>query len=440
MKNLLYLFFISFFYIFTINGQTEEYNLKSKNLHKKVRKTIEHYYKYDDESGGFVKTSVNIDRYNDDGFLQETYSLYNSKFSKSTPVKKLYNYNSNGLLIGTQDISDNKSKYSTEYKFIYDSKDNLIKRESIYKDGSKYYTVYKNDRKGRVLNKKEYNKKEKLTAEVNYSYKGKKTTETRTSFSSSDGSIIGNYITTYNGGIKTDYKSESKYGNSSNKYEYDKKGNLISSSFSGKTSSRNTYDYIYDKKDNWIKKHYRSGKYQYFYFREIHFDNGDVTGNTNFDKQFINRLGNFANVEVVPLKKKELKKVNKNNVDKKGFSLSDKNWDFEYVYLNKKVTKLKGTLALKINNNSTLDLNSKSSYTIQFKGSTFTFNFNVSNYEKLEDKYKWTLSNTNNESGILQLFKTKKVLKDKGSGDDFFVNGLLTIVEKSGSTMSFYLK
>ena len=50
---------------------------------------------------------------------------------------------------------------------------------------------------------------------------------------------------------------------------------------------------VYDRKDNWVKKHYRSGKYQYFYFREIYFKNGDVTGSTDFDRRFINKHGNF---------------------------------------------------------------------------------------------------------------------------------------------------
>ena len=286
------------------------YNLKSKNLHKKVRKTIEHYYKYDKESGGFVKISVNIDRYNDDGNLIETYSLYKSKYSESSPIKKLYNYNNDGLLINTKDISDKRGNFSSENKYSYDRKGNLIKTESVYKDGSKYYYIFKNDKKGRVINKKEYSKKDMLITDANYTYKGDLKTANRTSFSSKDGSIIGNYSTTFNDGVKTSYKSESKYGTSSTTYKYDKKGNLLSSNYIGKTNSKTTYDYVYDKKGNWIKKHYRSEKFQYFYFREIYFSNGNVTGSTDFDKRFINRLGNFDNVNVVPLKMKPKKNKN----------------------------------------------------------------------------------------------------------------------------------
>lgn len=437
MKNLAIVLFIFSAFVFKSYGQAENYNLESENLHKKVRKTIEHYYKYDEESGGFVKSSVNIKRFNDDGNLIETYSLYNSKYSESTPVKKLYNYNSDGLLISTKDISDVRGVFSSEYKLTYDRRKNLIKSESIYKDGSKYYTVYTYDKKGRLINTKEYSKDNTLTADTNYTYNGDVKKENKTSFSSKDGSIIGNYITTFNNDVKMHYTSESKYGNSSTTYQYDKQGNLISSNYSGGTNSKTTYDYEYDKKDNWIKKHYRSGKYQYFYFREIHFNNNDITGSVEFDKQFINRLGNFVNVAVVPLKKIEKKK---NTIVDNSFTLKNKTWDFNYIYLNKAVQKLLGTIDLKIDNNSNLSLNSNANFTINFKENSYTFNLKVNNYKEIDDKYEWNLANNNNESGTLILFKNAKVLKDPESNKDFFVNGLLTITEKTNSTMSFYLK
>lgn len=88
MKHISIFIFTFFAFIIKGYGQTENYNLSSRNLHKKVRKTIEHYYKYDKTSGGFVKTSVNINRYNDRGNLIETYSLYNGKYSKNQPKKK----------------------------------------------------------------------------------------------------------------------------------------------------------------------------------------------------------------------------------------------------------------------------------------------------------------------------------------------------------------
>lgn len=439
MKNLILVLFIFSAFIFKGYSQAENYNLKSKNLHKKVRKTIEHYYKYDKESGGFVKISVNIDRYNDDGNLIETYSLYKSKYSESSPIKKLYNYNNDGLLINTKDISDKRGNFSSENKYSYDRKGNLIKTESVYKDGSKYYYIFKNDKKGRVINKKEYSKKDMLITDANYTYKGDLKTANRTSFSSKDGSIIGNYSTTFNDGVKTSYKSESKYGTSSTTYKYDKEGNLLSSNYIGKTNSKTTYDYVYDKKGNWIKKHYRSGKFQYFYFREIYFSNGNVTGSTDFDKRFINRLGNFDNVNVVPLKMKP--KKNKNTTSKTNSSyLKNKTWNFEYVYVSDKLKKLKGTVALKTLYDSNLKMNSDATFTVKFSTSTFNFNLKVNSYNTLDDKYVFKLNNSKGETGLLWVYKKTKSLKDEVTSNVFTVNGLFTMKEKDGSVMSFYLK
>ena len=428
-------FFLSLHFCFS---QTEKYDLESQNLHRKVRKTIEHYYKYDKESGGFVKTSVNIKRYNDDENLAETYSLYNSKFSESNPVKKLYSYNADGLIVSTKDISDYKDKYSTELKFTYDNKGNLLKRESVYTDGSKYYTNYTNDSRGRIINKKEYNKESKLTADVNYNYNGNKTTEIRTSFSATDGSIVGTYTTTFENGRTTLYNSEGKYGTSSTTYEYDKNNNISSTHYKGKTNSKTTYDYVYDKKDNWVKKHYRSGKYQYFYFREIHFDNGDVTGSTDFDAQFVNGLGNFENVAVVPLKKKETKTTTKTTTN--SAILRNKTWDFDYVYLKSAVKKLKGTIKLNINGSDVLQKNTSATLTVNFSGSTFTFNFTVNDTETVNDKYRWMLSNNNSQTCSIGIYKQTKLLKDDPLGVTFNANGLLSIKENNGDTMVFYLK
>ena len=380
------IFFLSI--LFQIDGfsQTEMYNLESQNLHKNVRKVIQHYYSYDKNSGGFVKKSVDIKRYNDDGNLIETYYWYNSTYSDSSPTKKLYNYNSDGLLTGTKDISDTRDKYSTEYVFTYNRKGHLTKRESIYKDGSKYYAVYKNDRKGRVTSKKDYNKSGKLTAEESYSYRGGKKTETRTSFSSKDGSIIGTYTTVIEDGKKISYQSNSKYGNSTTTYEYDREGNLKQSNYSGKKNTTSIYDYVYDKKDNWVKKHYRSGKYQYFYFREIYFDNGDVSGSVEFDKRFINKHGNFANVEVVELVKKKTKKKTTTDTDLTTNSnnmpvFSYKNWGYTFVNMKGKISDISGDVTATVSNGSKLSKGAKVEFKVKINGAdTKYLNFTVDEY------------------------------------------------------------
>ncbi len=442
MNKLIIFLFFGIIFHFDGFSQAEVYNLKSQNLHKNVRKTIQHYYSYDKNSGGFVKKSVDIKRYNDDGNLIESYYLYNSIYSDSNPTKKIYNYNSEGLLTNTENISDKKSKYSTHSVFTYDRKGNLTKKESVYQDGSKYYSVYENDRKGRVVNKKEYNKSNNLTAEVTYTYKGNKRTETRTSFSSKDGSIVGTYITVFDDGAKISYKSNSKYGNSTTTYEYDKEGNLLKSNYSGKKNSTTSYNYVYDKKDNWVKKHYRSGKYQYFYFREIYFKNGDVSGSSEFDRIFINRHGNFANVEVVPLKKKELKRKKNNTNSNVNYNsgmpaFSYKNWKYTFVNMNDKISDISGRVNLTVPNNSKLSSGATVKFKVDIDGAetkNLTYTVNEYFYDKKTDRHFWSLKSQANQSkGTLCIFKNSQRLRSKD------VIGLL-MVGKEGSKISFYLQ
>ena len=436
MKKLSILLF--FFTAFHFNGfsQTEDYNLESQNLHKNVRKTINHYYSYDKNSGGFVKRSVSIKRYNDEGNLIETYYLYNSTYSESTPTKKLYIYNNDGVMTGTKDISDSRGKYSTEYVFTYNKKGHLIKKESVYKDGSKYYTEYDNDRRGRVISSKEISKSGKLSAETSYKYKGSKKIKTRTSYSSKDGSIVGTYTTVYNDGIKNSYKSEGKYGKSTSDYEYDKNGNLIRTNYKGKSNSTTTYNYVYDKKDNWVKKHYRSGKYQYFYFREIYFKNGDVSGSSEFDRTFVNRHGNFDNVTVVPLKKKSYKK--KKTTTNSGMpSFSYKNWKYTFVNMKDKVTDVSGKVNLNVTSGSNLSNGNTVKFKVEINGAdTKYLTYKVSSYYYDKDKKRhfWSLKSTANASkGTLCVFKESQRLR----GVDLV--GLL-MVGKEDSKISFYLQ
>lgn len=441
MKKLATLLFLLTVIHFNGYSQTEKYNLESQNLHKNVRKTIEHYYSYDKNSGGFVKKSVNIKRYNNEGYLVESYYLFNSTYSESTPTKRAYNYNNKGALLNTQNNSDVKGKYSTHDVYTYDKKNRITKKESIYTDGSKYYSEYKTDRKGRVINKKEYSKTNKLTAEINYKYKGSKRTEDRTSFSSTDGSISGNYVTIYDDDVKISYQSNNKYGNSTTSYNYDKKGNLKKSDYKGKTSSSTTYDYVYDKKDNWVKKHYKSGKYQYFYFREIYFKNDDITGSTDFDRTFINRHGNFDNVAVVPLIKKSFKKKNNSNTNvtyNSGMpSFSYKNWKYTFVNMKDKVSDISGKVNLNVTSGSNLSEGNTVKFKVDINGAEtkyLTYKIKNYNYDSKTERHNWILKSTVNEtSGTLCVFK--KPLRKKGVD----LVGLL-LVGKENNQICFYLQ
>ena len=445
MKNLSILLFALLIIPTIVFSQTKEFNLESENLHKKVRKTRSNYYMYDDDSGGFILRSISINRYNDDGNLEETFSQYNGSYGKTDPVKKLYNYDSKNQLISIKDISNNPGKFSNNTLFTYNNDGNIIKKESVYTDGSKYVTAYTYDRKERITTIKEYSKENVLSSETLVSYNGKTRTETRTSFNTKDNSIYGTYTTTYKNDIKTNYNANSKYSNSTTTYTYDDEGNILKSISDGKNSYLTTYDYVYDRKDNWIKKHYRSGKFQYFYFREIMLEDGDISGSTDFDANFIKLHGNFANVSVVPLVMKKTKTTNNNsntnnNSSSNSSTFSNKTWNYDYIYINKEVKSLLGSATIKSNDSRNINVNSNIGITVKFGESKFDFNFNITKFTDLGDKYEYTFKNDQNANGLLWIYKNVKSLKDDKSGVTFLVNGLLTIAEVGQPTMSMYLK
>lgn len=448
MKHLQLTVAFVFASIFIGNSQTKFYTLEGKNLHKKVRKTIQHCYKYDEDSGGFVLQSVYIDRFNDDENLVETYSLYNGVYTEDpVPVKKLYNYNSGGLLVSTKDISSSRGKYSTEYRMTYDNDGNLIKQQNLYEDGTGFYTSFENDRKGRPIVKREFNKDNQLTAEIRITYNGDERIEKRTSFNAKDGSIYGTYTTYYEDDLKQKYVSENKYGTSTTTYEYDKEGNEIASNYTGKTSSRYTKNYEYDKRDNWVKYHSRSGQYQYFYFREIHYDNGDVTGSTEFDPQYINRYGNFRNVNVVPLKKKQLNtntNTNTNNntsTSTNSSYITSKNYDFDYVYTGEKVKSLKGNVYISTTDGNSLNTNSKVNVNFSFAEQNMNLSFTVTSYVTKDDRYEWVMKNEFNEYAYFWIYKQTKRLKAETLNNIVFsTNAFFKIIDKNNVTTGFYLK
>lgn len=448
MKRLTLTFIALFSFIFFAKAQTDVYNLESQNLHKKVKKTIDHYYSYDKNSGGFVKKSVSIKNYNDDGNLAETYYLYNGTYSTSdSPTKKLYHYNSDNQLLKIEDISDTKSKYSSDIEFHYDNDGNLTKKENLYKDGSKSYTKYDYNRRGKVIRIESYGSNGKLSSETSVSYKGNRRIEKRTSYSTKDGSIYGTYTTTFKNDVKEKYQSESKYSNSTSTYEYDKYGNLKETISKGKKTNIYKYDYVYDKKDNWIKKHYRSGKYQYFYFREIILNNGDITGSTSFDRNFINRHGNFDNVAVVPLVKKESSYTKKNNNNSSTTttnvnnynsgmpSFRYKNWSFKYVNMSKKVSGITGTVKLSVESGSKMSRNATVRISVNLDGSEpRSGNYTVQSYNDLGKEHQWKIkSNSKGVVSTLYIFKSKRTVKGMS------LDGLL-IMGEGDKSITFYLQ
>lgn len=350
-------------------SQANLYNLESQNLHKKVAKTIEHVYSYNARSGGFIKSSVTIKSYNDDGLLTDKLYQYNSTYSgNSSTTETRYHYNSKNQLIRTEDTSAKKSTYSAHSEYTYDSKGNLTKRESVFKSGNRYKYTYQYDNRNRLIRVEDFNTNGQLTARETYTYSGNKKTKVRKSYNTKTGNVIGTYTTYYKNDKSIRYTSSSKYSNNDVSYTYDKYGNSIASTYVGKPKSNSTTHFDYDNKDNWIRRHYKYGTTSNtFNFREIIFRNGNTTGSTDFDRNFINRRGNFANVAVVPIiPSKKTTTTNNTTTTNTTTTYSDpsmpvfseKNYIFNYVNLNKKVSSVNGEVSLRVKNGDRMSRNS----------------------------------------------------------------------------------
>ena len=440
MKKLIFFFFGILAISNNSYSQAELFNLESQNLHKKVAKTIQHYYTYHDRSGGFVKAGVTINSYNEDGNLTQKFYQYNSTYSgTSTTTETLYNYDSKGRLTSTQDISAKKSNYSSYYKYTYNNDGNLSKRENIYTNGNKYVVNYYYDKKDRLIRVENFDPKGNLSARENYSYSGNKKTKTRKSYDTKTGNVIGTYTTYYKKDISNRYVSKSKYSNDDITYKYDNNNNIISSNYKNKSSSNSNYTYEYDNRDNWIKKHYRYGKTgDSFYFREIIFRNGSTTGSVDFDRNFINRNGSFANVKVVPIVKytKTSKNTTTTTTDPAMPVFKYKNFVFNYVNLNKKVSPVSGEVTITVENNDRMSKNSTVKISYSLGGKTYTDSYNVVSYSNLKDYNFWSLkSKTKSTTISFTINHKKKFIESR----DMYLAGMLNISFNNQNT-GFYLE
>ena len=440
MKKLIFLFIGILAISSSSYAQTELYNLESQNLHKKVAKTIEHYYTYHERSGGFVKVGVTINNYNEDGNLTQKFYQYNSTYTGATSTTEtLYNYDTKGRMTSTQDISAKKSSFSSYNKYTYNNDGNLTKRESIYTNGSKYIYNYYYDKKDRLVRVEDFDTKGNLSARENYTYNGNKKIKIRKSYDTKTGNVIGTYTTYYKKDISNRYVSKSKYSNNDIAYNYDKNDNLISSVYKGNTSSNTSYSYEYDNKDNWIKKHYKYGKTgNNFYFREILFTNGSTTGSVDFDRNYINRNGNFANVKVVPIVK--YSKTTKSNTvttsDPKMPVFKYKNFIFNYVNLDKKVSAVNGEVTISVEGNDRMSKDSTVKISYALGGKTYTDSYKVISYSNLKDYNFWSLKSTTKSTTVsFTINHQKKFIESR----DMYLAGMLNISFNNKNT-GFYLE
>ena len=438
MKNSIFNFLALFLFSLTGFSQASDYNLKSENLHKKVKKTVTNYYYFHQKSDGFVKLSVSTNTYNEEGNLIETYYDYTNSYDGSnSTTSTLYNYNSNNQLISTQDLSAKKSKYSSFYRFFYDSNGNLTKREAHFNDGAISYTAFAYDSKNRKITSENYSSKGVLTGRTSYSYNGNNRKEINQNFNEKDGSLYGTYTTNYKDDVKISYEADSKYGKTNTGYQYDKNDNIIATIDKDKPASNTRYDYDYDSKGNWTKKHYQSGNNHYFYFREVHFKNGDTSGSVTFDPSFVNRYGNFKNSSVVPLvPTKTTTTSTTTTVNTTMPVFTSKKWIFNFVNLDDKISSLQGEVKLQVLDNTKMDTNSKVKISYSFGGKEFVDTYTVNSFIDMKEYGFWTLSSATKSTTLtVSIYNEKKYIESR----ELYLSGMVSVNYNNKKT-AFYLE
>jgi len=168
--------------------------------------------------------------------------------------KVIYNYDDKGNLIEENSYyPDDSLKASYKYTNKYDNNDNLIEQNTYLSNGSlSWREIYTYDKNGKLIENNKYQSNGSFDNKDTFKY-------------DNNGYLI--EITRYLPDSSLYYKD---------RYIYDEKGNPIERNYDrpsdGKftTSFKDTYQYDYDEKNNWIKKvHFKDKIPKHIIEREI---------------------------------------------------------------------------------------------------------------------------------------------------------------------------
>ena len=419
MKHFTLLFFTLFALTFKGFSQTENINLKENNLDKGVRKTIEHFYQYDQKKHGYIKSEEETYIYNNKGNLIETNTINYSAFKKSTPNKYKYNYNAQDQLINTIDISDVIDENSKTLRFTYNSKGLIEKKEFIYPNNENYYETFIYDKDGKEIKDSFYEQNGKLIHETNTSYEGVTKTSIKSVFNGGDGSLRATYTTIYKNGLKTEYKNTEF----TTIYKYDDYKNIIKTEVSENSTLKTHYLYKYDKKNIWTKKHTISGIERYFSFREIHYDSGEITGSTEPDNSFNTKFNYYRFIKPNAPKMLEIKSTS---------------WNFSLIDYNGEKINASGKIAFFLPNFSPkLETGSSPTISIVFNDDPQKTELEPLVYDDYFDQktnsYVWLMNVLDpNNTNTLTIFKESILIDGKKT-----IGTFKTV--KDGDTLTIYL-
>lgn len=117
---------------------------------------------------------------------------------------------------------------------------------------------------------------------------------------------------------------------------------------------------------------------------------------------------------------------------------SEKNYIFNYVNLNKKVSSVNGEVSLRVKNGDRMSRNSNVEITYSFGGKTYRDNYTVTVYSNIKNKgyHFWSLkSNTKSTKITFSINHKKKFIQSR----DMYLSGMLNI-NFNGKDTAFYLE
>lgn len=117
---------------------------------------------------------------------------------------------------------------------------------------------------------------------------------------------------------------------------------------------------------------------------------------------------------------------------------SEKNYIFNYVNLDKKVSSVNGEVSVRVKDGDRMSRNSTVEITYSFGGKTYRDNYTVTVYSNIKNKgyYFWSLKSKTKSTKIsFSINHEKKFIKSR----DMYLSGMLNI-SFNGKNTAFYLE
>lgn len=283
MKKLIAFGFILFF----INSVAQENNsLNELNLKGNVSKVAESSYTYDPEVEKYVLLTYSEMDFSE-GLLQQSVD-YDDLFGENITSIFVYDNKKLNFVLHLSDLTDDSTIIAYEY-----SGQLPVKRWEISFDSKS--TAYEYDGNGNLVKEKEMKENGEILRQSQYEGIVKSGNYKVVSNAFDGDKVINNMVKQFQNGKLVQMDFESQFSSENKTFEYDKQGNMLTETNGGNVVAK--YFYVYDSNGNYTNlvearndEDVFAIQGNVFYFREITYQTGDVSGSINFDAEFVRKF------------------------------------------------------------------------------------------------------------------------------------------------------